>query len=106
MAEDLTLAANPSPWATEAWWAARRLRYNIGLLIAGPLGFIGYAACTNLRAPGNWDITIFTTLFHGLAYLVMVGIANLCYYLGPWSERIIQPTNIAECRKIAFQLGV
>src|SRR6266568_4096480 len=109
MAEDLTLATDPSPWATETWWAARRLRYNIGLLVAGPVGFVGCAAavsrCTNLRAPGDWDITIFTTLFQGFAYLVMIGIANLCYYLGPRSERIIQPNNVAGYRKIAFRLG-
>lgn len=107
--EDVGLATDPSPWAREQWWAQRRRRYNVGLLIAGILGFICYAAavrrCISLRAPGEWEITIFTALFQGLCYLVMMGVANLCYYLGPQSERLLHPANIAKYRKIAFQLG-
>jgi hypothetical protein len=109
MSEDVGLAADPSPWATEQWWAQRRRRYNVALLIAGILGFICYAAavqlCINLKAPGDWEITIFSTFFQGLGYLVMMGVANLCYYLGPQSERLLHPVNIARYRKITFQLG-
>jgi hypothetical protein len=109
MTEDLTRTADPTPWAMQTWWAARRRRYNIGLLVAGPLGFICYAAavsrCIDLRVPGDWEITIFTTLFQGFAYLVMIGIANLCYYVGPWSEQLFRPANVARYRKTAFQLG-
>jgi len=109
MAEDLTPTTDPSAWAAETWWAARRLRYNIGLLIAGPLGFVCYAVavsrCIDLRAPGEWEVTIFTIFLQGFAYLVMIGIANLCYYLGPWSERLLHPSNVARYRKIAFRLG-
>jgi hypothetical protein len=50
-------------------------------------------------------MTILTTLFQGFAYLVMIGVANLCYYLGPWSERLVRPANVARYRKIVFQLG-
>jgi hypothetical protein len=109
VAEDLILIADPSPWATEKWWAARRRRYNIGLLVAGPLGFLCYAysvsRCIDLQAAGEWEITIFTTIFQGLAYLALMGIANLCYYLGPWSERLLNPGNVARYRKTAFRLG-
>jgi hypothetical protein len=42
----------------------RRKRYNIGLVFAG------------------------------IGYLFMIGIANLCYKLGPLSERIVQPNQV------------
>jgi hypothetical protein len=109
MAQDIFLESESSPRAIDTWWASRRLRYNIGLLIAGPLGFSLYAIavdrCIDLRAPGEWEITIPSILFQGFAYLVMIGAANLCYYLGPWSERIIRPANVAGYRTILFRLG-
>jgi hypothetical protein len=109
MALNFALETDSSPRGTDTWWAMRRLRYNIGLLVAGPLGFGLYALaisrCIELRAPGDWEITILTTLFQGFAYLVMIGVANLCYYLGPWSERVVHPTNIASYRRITFRLG-
>jgi hypothetical protein len=109
MPQDFALETDPSPRATEMWWASRRLPYNIGLLVAGTVGFGLYAVavdrCVDLRAPGDWEITIFTTLFQGFTYLVMMGVANLCYYLGPWSERLVRPTNVAGYRRIMFGLG-
>ena len=109
MAKDLALETDTSLRATGTWWAARRSRYNLGLLVAGPLGFLFYAVavsrCFNLNASGDWEITIFTTLFQAFAYLVIMGIANLCYYLGPWSEQFLRPAKVAKYRKIAFRLG-
>lgn len=109
MNQESALTTDSGPPATETWLASRRLRYNIGLLVAGPLGFglylVAVSRCVDLRAPGDWEITILATLFQGFAYLVMIGVANLCYYLGPWSERLVRPTNVARYRKIVFGLG-
>lgn len=109
MAQEFALERDSGPRATETWWANRRLRFNIGLLVAGPLAFGLYAVaisrCIALRAPGDWKMTILTTLFQGFAYLVMIGVANLCYYFGPWSERLVRPANVARYREIVFQLG-
>ncbi|MGH9735056.1 MAG: hypothetical protein ACRD8A_10770 [Candidatus Acidiferrales bacterium] len=85
------------------------LLYNVGLFVAGALGFVAYALaidrCIDLRAPGDWEITIFTTIFQAFAYMVMIGVANLCYYLGPLSERIVRPKNLDRYRKVTFRLG-
>ena len=109
MAQDFAIETDSSSRATETWWAERRFRYNIGLLIAGPLGFGLYAVvvsrCIDLHAPGDWEITILATVFQSFAYVLMIGVANLCYYLGPWSERLVHPTKVATYRKIAFRLG-
>src|SRR5262249_47006197 len=109
MPEDLSVATVSSSCANETWWAQRRLRYNVGLLIGGLLGFVAYAGaverCIQLNAPGEWEITIFTTVFQSLAYLLLIGVANVCYYLGPWSERLLHPINVARYRRITFQLG-
>ena len=109
MAQGFALETDSSPRAAETWWASRRLRYNIGFFVAGPLGFGLYAVavsrCIDLRAPGHWKITILTTLFQAFAYLVMIGVANLCYYLGPLSERLVRTANVAAYRKIVFWLG-
>jgi hypothetical protein len=99
-----------TPISTNAWWAARRMRYNIGLVIAGILAFIAYCIVCQGLLPRVLDqseieITIFTTLFQGIGYLVMMGVANVLYFLGPLSERIIRPTNIDKYRRTCYALG-
>lgn len=109
MVDESSLVTDPSPWATERWWAARRLRYNIGLLIAGALGFVCYAVvvsrCIALNAPGDWEITFLTIGFQSVAYLIAIGVVNLCYSLGPWCERFVQPANVARYRRLGVKLG-
>jgi hypothetical protein len=61
--------------------------------------------CIHIKAPGEFEITIFTTAFQGVGYLFMMALANVCYFLGPLSERIVRPTNTATYRKTAFRLG-
>ncbi len=56
------------------------------------------------RIPDS-DITIFTIMFQGVGYLVMMAVANLFYFLGPVSERVIQPSDIMRFRKLTFGLG-
>jgi hypothetical protein len=110
MTEDLTIDDDPSPWAREVWWSGRRRRYNVSLVIAGLAGFVCCAIavqrCIELHAPGDWEITIFTTVVQGFAYVVAMGVANICYFLGPWAERVVEPRNVATFRATAFRLGV
>lgn len=102
--EDLLLQPD-----ARTWWGERRLLYNVGLFIAGLLGFVAYALaidrCIALRAPGDWEISGFTTIFQAFGYMIMIGVANLCYYLGPLSERIVHPKNLDRFRKVTFRLG-
>lgn len=72
--------------STYEWWAARRWHYNLGLVISGLLAFIAYAFIYwnfKERFGPDTEITIFTTIFQGIGYLLMIGIANLFYHLGP-----------------------
>jgi len=92
---------------TTQWWASQRRRCNTGLVVAGLLAFLCYATVVftfEKRIP-HADITIFTTLFQGIGYLIVMGIANLLYYLGPMAESVIHPSNPARFRTIAFRLG-
>ncbi len=90
-----------------AWWAARRRRYNGGLIAAGTAAFIIYVivGLTLLPLDEEFEITAFTLLFQGVGYLVMMGIANVCYYLGPISERLISPKDPEQYRDICYELG-
>jgi len=90
-----------------AWWNARRLRYNIGLIVAGILAFFVYATIGSalLSADPDFEITVFTILFQGIGYLFAIGIANGCFFLGPLSELVIRPTNPERYRRICFRLG-
>jgi hypothetical protein len=93
-----------------SWWGARRLRYNIGLAVAGVLAFICYATvCWTLLprvlGPSEIEVTLFTTLFQGIGYLLMMGVANLFYYLGPLSERVVRPVEVDRYRRNCYRLG-
>lgn len=91
------------------WWGKRRLLYNIGLVVAGVLAFACYVAVLDRRindgSMPDAEITLFTTAFQGVGYLFMMGIANLCYFAGPLSERMVNPKNIDRYRHVMFWFG-
>ena len=99
--------ANSQLSATE-WWAARRLRYNMALAAAGVLAFVCYLIALQFRCANTSgvEVTLFTTLFQGIGYLVAMGLANLCYGLGPGLERFVQPTARTDYRKWTFRAGL
>jgi hypothetical protein len=109
MVDGSTLPEDPSLLTTDKWWASRRRRYNVALVVAGLLAFICYAIvvdwCIRIEPSGDFEITLFTTAFQGVGYLFMMAIANVCYYLGPFSERVVRPTNVAVYRNTTFRLG-
>ena len=58
-----------------------------------------------LSADAHFEVTVFTTLFQGVGYLFMIGVANVFYFLGPLSERLIRPRDAERYRRICFRLG-
>jgi hypothetical protein len=98
-----------SPQSAQAWWEQRRLRYNIGLVVAGLLAFVAYVTVIDRGVskgtmPGA-EITIITTAFQGVLYLLMLAVASVCYLLGPWSESIVRPRDIERYRRVTYWLG-
>jgi hypothetical protein len=90
------------------WWAARRLRYNVALVVAGLGAFCAYAAVLETRCssvPGV-EITIFTTAFQAFGYLLAIALANVCFNLGRWSETLVRPKNVAAFRRRVWRLGL
>jgi hypothetical protein len=100
---------SPTVW----WWEKRRLLYNLGLVVAGILAFACYVFVLIhfedvIRAPDPSQedaFTLFTIGLQGFGYLFMMLVANVCYFLGPISEKLIRPHNVDAYRKIAFRLG-
>ena len=97
----------PPPISSRAWWSARRLRYNFGLIAAGIAAFFAYCIVLAIFSDAipDAEVTIFTILFQGIGYLICMGLANICYFLGPLSERFLHPTDPEAYRRIAFGLG-
>ncbi len=91
-----------------SWWQARRLRYNL-ILAAG--GWAGYALAVGLNyAFGHpvwksWQGGLGMTLFLGTVYLVVMGVANVCYLLGPAVEAWVRPADIDRYRRTAYAMG-
>ena len=102
---------NPSPaepnGSSRSWWAAHRLRHNVVLLAAAPVSLVGLLVVVWLfesRLP-CLEITAFSLMVDGVLFLVGLGFANLCYFLGPISERVLRPSNAAAFRRRSFALG-
>lgn len=78
-----------------------------GLVVAGVLAFVAYAAIGEmcLDRLNGFEVTLFTILLQGLAYLAAMAVANVCYLLGPLSEQLICPTNPMAYRRRTFRVG-
>lgn len=76
--------------ATLRWWSDRRLRYNAGLLVACAVGIIlwvtAVSRCIDLKVPGDWEVSGFTLVGQAVISAVMIALANVFYWLGPWSD--------------------
>src|SRR5947209_2218814 len=84
------------------WWEARRLRYNVGLVLAGVLAFIAYIIVLHIfsdRIPGA-EITLFTILFQGIGYMCFMVAANIFYFLGALSERLPHLHDLESYRRM------
>ena len=92
------------PWE---WWASQRRRYNKGLIVAGILAFALYVivVTTFRKYIPDAEITVFTTAMQGIGYLIMMGVANVLFFIGPISESVINPKDRLRFRYIAFGLG-
>ena len=97
---DSSLAQDSS---AATWWAQRRWVYNRGLVIGGIVAVLCYGVLLETVAPHDSENEI--TAFHGLGYLIMIGVANLCYGLGPLSEKLFDPIDRETYRRMCFQLG-
>ena len=91
------------------WWRKKRSKYNIGLIISGIVAFILQITVVEIVSnESNYlelDMTIFTIFFQAIGYLIMIGIANLFYYLGPISEKIFEPKDSEKYRNTTFKIG-
>jgi hypothetical protein len=91
------------------WWRERRKKYNLGLIVAGIIAYICYLAVLSVFHSddrlADVEITVFTILFQGLGYLVMMLVANLLYNLGSLAESVCKPRHPEQFRTTLFNLG-
>jgi hypothetical protein len=52
------------------------------------------------------EITGVVIIFGAMLFLVGVGLANICYFLGPLCERLIRPRNVFAFRRWTYGVGV
>jgi hypothetical protein len=90
------------------WWGARRLRYNLALVLAGISAFIAYVvlAWSFEERLNQVEVTAFTVVFQAVGYLMAMAVANVCYFLGPLSERVVKPADLSSYRRAAYNLGL
>ncbi|HXR07363.1 MAG TPA: hypothetical protein VN765_08545 [Candidatus Acidoferrum sp.] len=87
-----------------AWWEARRLRYNFGLVKAGTLAFIVFVIVCSALLPEDADLKTTPFMLVPQAILYFGG-ANVCYFLGPLSERVVRPADPEKYRHSCYRLG-
>jgi hypothetical protein len=93
---------------SKTWWRSHRLSYNLCLVGAGISAFLIHCAIIWTRCPpvDEFEITAFTVAFQAAGYLIAMGLSNVFYFLGPWSEGLLHPKNTRRFRSIVFGLGV
>ena len=91
-----------------SWWETRRLRYNLALAAAGWAAYgLSLALFYGFHHPvwQNWRGGLGMTLFLGLGFLVLMGIANIFYLLGATVEKTVSPMGRDAYRRRAWAMG-
>jgi hypothetical protein len=104
MAADISHESNMSACQ---WWEGRRLRYNIGLVLAGVLALIAYIielAVFGDRIPGA-EINLFVIALQAVGCLVFILLANAFYFLGALSERLPRMRSLESHRRLIYGWG-
>jgi hypothetical protein len=104
----VSVSSSIASMSAAGWWGARRRRYNLALVAAGLVAFMCYLGALQVwcaETPGV-EVTLFTTLFQGVGYLFAIGMANVCYFLGPGLERFVEPALRPRYRRWAFRAGL
>lgn len=89
------------------WWAGQRLRFNLFLIAAAPVSFASMLAVWALlgeRLP-CLEISAFSVFGGAIAFAVGLCLANLFYFLGPISEKLLPFKSPAMLRRILFFAG-
>ena len=92
-----------------AWWQERRLGYNLALAAAGMAAYllsVGLHYVFGDPVWAVWQDALGFTLFLGTAYLVLMGVANICYLIGPFGEAWLNPADIEGFRRTAYRMGL
>jgi uncharacterized membrane protein len=92
---------------SKKWWWSKRCKYNKGLIIAGFIAFMLYCILGEIIiAPHEeFEETIFEMAFQGVAYFIMICIANAFYTLG-WIIDISFNSKNSQCfREQLFSIG-
>lgn len=92
-----------------AWWQRRRPHYNLVLGAAGLLAYFTAIAQSFAFGRPMWLSPLGAlgmTLFLGSAYLILMGVANLCFGLGALIEVTSRPTNLPAYRRAAWRMGL
>lgn len=91
------------------WWESRRLRYNIGLAMAGWIACGAFWAILFAYSGDSaaYDIALVAkvTLAMGVGFLVIMVGANVCYLLGVAAELVFKPTDLETFRGRAWDVG-
>ncbi|MGV3664045.1 MAG: hypothetical protein ACO1TE_27985 [Prosthecobacter sp.] len=86
------------------WWLARLPLYNVGLAVAGIVAFILYVIVGSLLV-ADFELNLLFTIVQGIGYLVLMGVANVCYMIGPISESVLRPDDVWKYRLRWFDVG-
>ena len=91
------------------WWQAGRLRYNLTLAAGGWTGYalgIGLNYAFDHPVWKDWRGGLSMTIFLGTVFLVVMGIANVAYLLGPAVEGWARPADVGRYRRNAYAMGL
>jgi hypothetical protein len=92
---------------SKKWWWSKRCKYNKGIIIAGLVAFILYRVLGPIiiEPHEEFEETIFEMVFQGVAYLFMIGIANILYTSGWIIDISFNQSNSQIFREKLFALG-